>query len=293
MSELAIDSKDLTKTYGSIRAVGGINLTVPRGAIYGFLGRNGAGKTTTIKMLLGLTRPTAGAAHVLGMDVSVERMSILQRTAFVSEKKTLYPSLTPTELVRFSRGFYPTWSDSSVEKYARLLEIPMKQRFEKLSNGNQTKVWLLLALSQGADLLILDEPTTALDPVSVDQLLHVLTEDGLDRGSTIFFSSHQLEEVERIAEYTGVIEQGKLLMESRLDDIKSEFRLITAAGNTLPTETSSQVLSVVAEGNFYRYVVTKNAESFAAGLSQNGGTVTSIVPLNLREIFLQLVRKEQ
>jgi ABC-2 type transport system ATP-binding protein len=293
MNELAIDSNDLTKTYGSIRAVGGINLTVPRGAIYGFLGRNGAGKTTTIKMLLGLTRPTAGAAQVLGMDVSVERMSILQRTAFVSEKKTLYPSLTPTELVRFSRGFYPTWSDSSVEKYARLLEIPMKQRFEKLSNGNQTKVWLLLALSQGADLLILDEPTTALDPVSVDQLLHVLTEDGLDRGCTIFFSSHQLEEVEQIAEYTGVIEQGKLLMESRLDDIKSEFRLITAAGNTLPTETSSQVLSVVAEGNFYRYVVTKNAESFAAGLSQNGATVTSIVPLSLREIFLQLVRKEQ
>ena len=293
MNELAIDTKDLAKTYAGIHAVSGINLTVPRGAIYGFLGRNGAGKTTTIKMLLGLTRPTAGAAHVLGMDISVERMSILQRTAFVSEKKTLYPSLTPSELVRFSRDFYPTWSDSSVEKYARLLEIPMKQRFEKLSNGNQTKVWLLLALSQGADLLILDEPTTALDPVSVDQLLHVLTEDGLDRGCTIFFSSHQLEEVERIAEYTGVIEQGKLLMESRLDDIKSDFRLITAAGEALPTQISSQVLSVVTEGNFYRYVVTKNAESFAAGLSQNGATVTNIVPLSLREIFLQLVRKEQ
>jgi len=293
MNELAIDTKDLAKTYAGIHAVSGINLTVPRGAIYGFLGRNGAGKTTTIKMLLGLTRPTAGAAHVLGMDVSTERMAILQRTAFVSEKKTLYPSLTPSELVRFSRDFYPTWSDSSVEKYARLLEIPMKQRFEKLSNGNQTKVWLLLALSQGADLLILDEPTTALDPVSVDQLLHVLTEDGLDRGCTIFFSSHQLEEVERIAEYTGVIEQGKLLMESRLDDIKRDFRLITAAGEALPTQISSQVLSVVTEGNFYRYVVTKNAESFAAGLSQNGATVTNIVPLSLREIFLQLVRKEQ
>jgi ABC-2 type transport system ATP-binding protein len=163
------------------------------------------------------------------MDASTERMTILQRTAFVSEKKTLYPSLTATELVRFSRGFYPTWSDSAAEKYARLLEVPMKQRFEKLSNGNQTKVWLLLALSQGADLLILDEPTTALDPVSVDQFLHVLAEDGLDRGCTIFFSSHQLEEVERIAEYVGLVDHGKLLMESRLDDIKSEFRLITAA----------------------------------------------------------------
>lgn len=293
MNELAIDSKDLTKTYGSIRAVGGINLTVPRGAIYGFLGRNGAGKTTTIKMLLGLTRPTAGAAHVFGLDVSAERMSILQRTAFVSEKKTLYPSLTPSELVRFSRGFYPTWSDSSVEKYARLLEIPMKQRFEKLSNGNQTKVWLLLALSQGADLLILDEPTTALDPVSVDQLMHILAEDGLDRGCTIFFSSHQLEEVERIAEYAGVIDHGKLLMQSRLDDIKSEFRLITAAGNSLPTQTSSQVLSVVVEENFYRYVVTNDADRFAAGLSKNGASIMNIAPLSLREIFLQLVRKEQ
>ena len=293
MDELAIDSRDLTKTYGNIRAVGGINLSVPRGAIYGFLGRNGAGKTTTIKMLLGLTRPTAGAAHVFGMHVSAERRAILQRTAFVSEKKTLYPSLTASELVRFSRGFYPMWSDSAVEKYARLLEIPMKQRFEKLSNGNQTKVWLLLALSQGADLLILDEPTTALDPVSVDQLSHVLAEDGLDRGCTIFFSSHQLEEVEKIAEYTGVIDQGKLLLESRLDDIKSEFRLITAAGNSLPANTSSQVLSVVVEGNFYRYVVTKDAESFAAGLSQNGAHITNIVPLSLREIFLQLVRKEQ
>jgi ABC-2 type transport system ATP-binding protein len=293
MNELAIDSKDLTKAYGNIRAVGGINLSVPRGAIYGFLGRNGAGKTTTIKMLLGLTRPTAGAAHVFGMNVSAERRAILQCTAFVSEKKTLYPSLTPTELVRFSRGFYPTWSDSAVEKYARLLEIPMKQRFEKLSNGNQTKVWLLLALSQGADLLILDEPTTALDPVSVDQLLHVLAEDGLDRGCTVFFSSHQLEEVERIAEYAGVVDHGKLLMESRLDDIKSEFRLITAAGNSLPAQTSTQVLSVVVEGNFYRYVVTKDADSFAAGLSQNGATITNVATLSLREIFLQLVRKEQ
>ena len=184
------------------------------------------------------------------------------RGVHAAEAKT-WPAALPNPNPR-------TWSDSAVEKYARLLEIPMKQRFEKLSNGNQTKVWLLLALSQGADLLILDEPTTALDPVSVDQLLHVLAEGGLDRGCTIFFSSHQLEEVERIAEYAGVIDRGKLLMESRLDDIKSEFRLITAAGNSLPAQTSTQVLSVAAEGNFYRYVVTKDADSFAAELSQTG-----------------------
>jgi ABC-2 type transport system ATP-binding protein len=293
MNEVAVRTEHLTKSYGSNRAVREIALDVPRGAIYGFLGRNGAGKTTTIKMLLGLTRPTAGSAQVLGMNVATERIAVLQRTAFVSEKKSLYPSLTPFELVRFSRGFYPTWSDRAVEKYSRLLEIPMQERFAKLSNGNQTKVWLLLALAQGSDLLILDEPTTALDPISVDQLMHVLAEIAIDRGCTVFFSSHQLEEVERIAEYAGFMDHGELLLQSRLDDIKSEFRLITAAGNSLPAQTSAQVLSVGVEGNFYRYVVTRDAESFVAGLSRNGATVTEVAPLSLREIFLQLVQKER
>ena len=292
MTDLAIRTEQLRKTYGTVHSVRGITLEVPRGAIYGFLGRNGAGKTTTIKMLLGLTRSTAGSAQVLGMNVATERVTILRRTAFVSEKKSLYPSLTPTELVRFSRGFYPTWSDGAMQKYSRLLEIPMHQPFAKLSNGNQTKVWLLLALSQGADLLILDEPTTALDPISVDQFMHVLAERALEGDCTIFFSSHQLEEVERIAEYAGFLDHGELLLQSRLDDIKNEFRLITAAGNSLPAQTSSQILSIASEGNFYRYVVTKNAANFAADLSRNGATVTDVAPLNLREIFLQLVRKE-
>jgi ABC-2 type transport system ATP-binding protein len=292
MNELAIDTKDLAKTYAGIRAVSGINLTVPRGSIYGFLGRNGAGKTTTIKMLLGLVRPTAGSARVLGMDALGEHVAILQRTAFVSEKKTLYPALTPSELVRFSRGFYPTWSDSAAEKYARLLEIPMKQRFETLSSGNQTKVFLMLALSQCADLLILDEPTIALDPVTAEEFLRMLAEDAMDRDSTIFFSSHQLEELERIAEYVGVMDHGRLLLQARLDDIKNDFRLITASGSGLPVEKTPQIVSVEVDGDSCRYFVTNNAEGFAAELTRNGATITQSVPLSLRESFLQLVRKE-
>jgi ABC-2 type transport system ATP-binding protein len=292
MNELAIDTKDLAKTYAGIRAVSGINLTVPRGSIYGFLGRNGAGKTTTIKMLLGLVRPTAGSARVLGMDALGEHVAILQRTAFVSEKKTLYPALTPSELVRFSRGFYPTWSDSAAEKYARLLEIPMKQRFEKLSSGNQTKVFLMLALSQCADLLILDEPTIALDPVTAEEFLRMLAEDAMDRDSTIFFSSHQLEELERIAEYVGVMDHGRLLLQARLDDIKNDFRLITASGSGLPVEKTPQIVSVEVDGDSCRYFVTNNAEGFAAELTRNGATITQSVPLSLRESFLQLMRKE-
>ena len=292
MMQPAISTDFLTKIYGQVSAVRELNLNVPRGAIYGFLGRNGAGKTTTIKMLLGLARPTSGSARVLGMNTETDRIAIFQRTAFVSEKKTLYPLLTPKELVRFSRGFYPTWDDAAAEKYSHLLEIPMTQRFDKLSNGNQTKVFLLLALAQGADLLILDEPTTALDPLTADEFLRVLAASAMERGCTVFFSSHQLEEVERIAEYVGVMDHGKLMLESRLDDIKSEFRLIIAVGNSLPRQTSPQVLSVTSEGNCCRYFVTQDADGFAAKLTQNGGTVTQVVSLGLREIFLQLVRKE-
>lgn len=292
MMQLAVSTERLTKTYGHINAVQELNLKVPRGAIYGFLGRNGAGKTTTIKMLLGLARPTSGSARVLGMDTATERIAIFQRTAFVSEKKTLYPLLTPKELVKFSRGFYPTWDDAAVEKYSQLLEIPMTQRFDKLSNGNQTKVFLLLALAQGADLLILDEPTAALDPLTADEFLRVLAGGAMERGCTVFFSSHQLEEVERIAEFVGVMDHGRLLLESRLDDIKGEFRLIIAVGNGLPQQKSPQVLSVVAEGDCCRYFVTQDAEGFASQLTREGATVTQVASLGLREIFLHLVRKE-
>lgn len=292
MSESAIATTNLTKIYGDVHAVRQMNLSVPRGAIYGFLGRNGAGKTTTIKMILGLAKPTSGSAQVLGMEVRVERVAILERTAFVSEKKMLYPSLTAAELVRFSRGFYPAWSDETVQKCTQRLEIPMKQRFDKLSNGNQTKVCLMLALSQGAELLVLDEPTTALDPVTAEEFLRMLAEDAIDRGATVFFSSHQLEELERIAEYVGVMDHGELLLQARLDDIKSDFRLITASGSGLPIEKTPQIVSVEVDGDSCRYFVASDAEGFAAELRRNGATITQSVPLNLRESFLQLVRKE-
>ena len=293
MSFLAIETERLTKRYQDLTAVDNLDLRVPRGAIYGFLGRNGAGKSTTIKMLLGLARPTSGSARVLGLDARTDRVAIFQRTAFVSEKKTLYPLLSPLELVRFSRGFYPTWSDAAVKKYSELLEIPMKQKFEKLSNGNQTKVFLLLALSQGADLLILDEPTTALDPVTADQFLRILADDAMEHGRTVFFSSHHLEEVEQVAEYVGVMDRGRLLLEARLDDIKSDFRLIIATGNGLPAETSVQVLSAARDGDSCRYIVTRDADNFVTALGRNGATVTTMTALNLREIFLQVVRKER
>ena len=292
MSDMAIWTEKLVKTYPDIRAVDGLNLNVPRGVVYGFLGRNGAGKTTTIRILLGLARATEGRATVLGFSVGHEQVAIFERTAYVSESKTLYGNLTPRELVYFTRGFYPRWSDQAVRKYSQLLEIPMDRPFSKLSQGNRTKVCLLLALSQGADLLIFDEPATGLDPVVLDEFLRILVQDVVSEGKTIFISSHQLSDVEQIADWVGVIDHGMLLLEARLDDIKSQFRWVTAAGSDLPQSGFPEVMLVASEGKFHRYLVKSGAEAFAAKLSRQGATVAEVLPMSLREIFLALVRKE-
>ena len=293
MSELAIRTDKLVKIYSELRAVDELSLNVPRGAVYGFLGRNGAGKTSTIRMLLGLARPTAGSATVLGFSIGREQVAILERTAYVSETKILYGGLTAWELVRFTRSFYPHWSDKAVAKYVRTFEIPMDPPFAKLSLGNRTKVCLLLALAQQADLLILDEPTSGLDPVGVDEFQRVVAEDLAAEGRTVLISSHQLADVERIADWVGLIDHGRLLLEARLDDIKGQFRLITAAGTGLPRGKTANIVSVNSDGDFFKYVVRQNAEAFAAELAHQGATVAEISPLGLREIFLELVRKEE
>ena len=293
MNELAIRTDKLVRIYSKLRAVDELSLNVPRGGIYGFLGRNGAGKTTTIRILLGLARPTAGGATVLGFAIGREQVAILERTGYVSETKILYGGLTARELVRFTRGFYPNWSSEAVAKYTRTFEIPMDRPFAKLSLGNRTKVCLLLALAQKADLLILDEPTSGLDPVGVDEFQRVVAEDLAGEGRTVLISSHQLADIERIADWVGLIDHGRLLLEARLDDIKSQFRLITAAGTGLPQGKSADIVSVNSDGDFCKYVVRNNAEAFAAELRNQGATVTDVSPLGLREIFLELVRKEE
>jgi len=292
MTELAISSQGLKKTYPEVRALDGLDLSVPRGAVYGFLGRNGAGKTTTIKTLLGLVRPSGGAAQVLGLDIRKDHLAILERTGFVSETKVLFESLSARQLIRFNRGYFPKWSDALAERYAGLFEIPMDRPFGKLSLGNRTKVCHLLALSQGADLLLLDDPTSGLDPVMTDLLLQILIEDHVNEGRTVFFSSHHLSEVERIAEWIGIIEGGKLLLETRLEDIRQNFRLVTASSDMLPALTGPNLVSQKRSEKFHRFLVSREADEFAARLRGEGATVLEISPVNLSEVFLGLAGKE-
>jgi ABC-2 type transport system ATP-binding protein len=285
MTELAIEARDLMKRYGSIAAVDGLSLSVPRGAVYALVGRNGSGKTTTIRMLLDLSLPDAGTARVLGMDCHAERVKVLERVGYVSDRPLL-GSWTGEQLVRFNRGFYSRWSDELVARYVRVFDIPMKQRFRNLSRGNQTKMWLMLALAQQPELLILDEPTAGLDPVVTDQLLRVLVEDVAAEGRTVFMSSHHLSEVERIADWVGMIDKGKLLLEAPMEELRARFRRIQVAG-VAEMAMPVAAMRVRRSGASTEYVVRDGAEEFVDALERGGATVIQSSPMNLSEIFLE------
>jgi ABC-2 type transport system ATP-binding protein len=291
MSEWAIETDALSKRYGAVTALDGLTLHAPRGTVYGFLGRNGAGKSTTLKVLLGLARATSGSARVLGLPMHPENLEILRRTAYVGENKPLYEWMTPAEMARFHAGFYPTWQPELASRLAAMLEIPMQRKIAKLSKGNRTKVSLLLALAQGAELLLLDEPTDGLDPVFLDEVLRELVTNHVGEGRTVFFSSHDLSEVEQVAEWVGIIDGGRMLLEARLDDIRENFRMVIASGNQLPA-TAADVVASRQEGNFRRYVLSRGGEAFAAQLEQQGAAVLEVKAMNLREVFLALLRKE-
>jgi ABC-2 type transport system ATP-binding protein len=224
-TDMVIETHELTKRYGPFEAVGSLSLKVPRHQITGFLGRNGAGKSTTIKMLLGMTKPSSGTGKVLGYRIDDPKESVLirQNVAYVGEDKGLYAYLTVEQMVRFTRSFYTDWQTDIEQRLLNEYQLPPRRKVKALSKGMRTKLALLLALARRPKLLILDEPTEGLDPVSIEELLQTLQGTATD-GTAIFFSSHQLSEVERIADRIVMIDRGRLAMDVSLSQLQQDHQ---------------------------------------------------------------------
>ena len=222
MNDLVIQTRGLRKSYDGSPALRGIDLAVPSGSICGFLGRNGAGKTTTIKLLLNLLRPEAGEIFLFGDRIDSEAAAVAarRRIGFVSEEKQLYPYMTVGQTVRFTRPFFPGWRRDLEAKYLEIFQLPESKPVPKLSKGMRTQLMLLLALARGAELLILDEPTDGLDPAVTEDVLQVLAGLAAAEGTSIFFSSHRLAEVEQISDRVCLIDRGQIVIDGALDDFK-------------------------------------------------------------------------
>lgn len=291
---LAIETHGLAKHYGAVEAVRDLSLTVERGCITGFLGRNGAGKSTTIKMLLGMIRPTAGTGRVLGYDIAdpAQSVEIRRRIAYVGEDKGLYGYMTVAELIRFTRSFYPDWQPDIEARLLREYQLPPERKIKAISKGMRTKLALLLALARRPELIILDEPSEGLDPVSIEELLQTLQEVS-DTGTSIFFSSHQLSEVERIADRVLMIDRGQLVMNTLLDDLLNNYRNITVESPALGPMLAFDLAGVErtrVKGRQARVLASSNVEGIVAHAHSLGAT-TQVTPVNLRDVFLDIVRE--
>jgi ABC-2 type transport system ATP-binding protein len=293
-----IDTNGLRKTYGEgAEALCGLDLAVPAGSICGFLGRNGAGKTTTIKILLGMVRPSSGTARVLDLDAASPESSVAirSRIGFVSEEKDLYTYMTVADTIRFTASFFPRWRRDLEQHYLRKFELPPHRNVKALSRGMRTKLALLLALCRGAELLILDEPTSGLDPVIAEEVLQALIGHVAGEELTVFFSSHQIPEVEQIADRIVIIDRGRAVVAGELDDLRERFRRIQlvfdgdapAAAFRTPgvvrVERKGRVLSVLADAG---------ADDIVSEARAWNPLSVDVAPVSLKELFLDTVHAE-
>ena len=292
-----IESSDLRKDYGGVEALRGLTLQVPAGSICGFLGRNGAGKTTTIKILLGMARQTSGQARVFGLPADAQDASvdIRRRTGFVSDDKDLYDYMTVGEMIRFTTGFFPRWRADLQQRYLRKFELPLDRKVKALSRGMRTKLALLLALCRGAELLILDEPTSGLDPAVTEEVLQALVAHVASEEMTVFFSSHQIAEVDQIADRVAIIDRGRTLVTGALDDLRENFRriqLVFDGDAPEPKFRAPGVARVWRKGRVLTVLSSAGSDRILDEARALGPVSVDVVPVTLKEIFLETVTAE-
>ena len=294
---LVIETDDLKKNFGDVAALRGLTLQVPAGSIFGFLGRNGAGKTTTIKVLLGMTRPTGGAARVFGRACTDAEASvdIRRRTGFASDEKDLLDYMTVAETVRFTAPFFPRWRSDLAERYLRKFELPPDRKVKALSRGMRTKLALLLAFSRGAELLVLDEPTSGLDPAATEEVLQALVGHVASEAMTVFFSSHQIAEVDQIADRIAIVDRGRVVASGALDELRERYcRVQLTFDREAPAATfrAPGIVRVQRSGRSLSVLSSAGAESVLAEARALNPVATDVVPVTLKDIFLDTVTAE-
>ena len=289
---LAIETIDLWKRYGGVEALRGLDLQVPVGSICGFLGRNGAGKTTTIKVLLGMARAARGQARLLGEPAGAA--AVRRRIGFVSDEKDLYDYMTVDEMIAFTRPFFPKWRTDLEHKYRGKFELAGERDIKDLSRGTRTKLALLLALCRGADLLILDEPTAGLDPAMAEDVLQALVGHVAGEELTVFFSSHQIAEVDQIADHVAIVDRGRTVVSGALDDLRDRYQRVQLVFDRQAPAVqlrSPGVLRVIHDGRVLT-VLTRDREPLMTEAKALSPSSIDVAPVTLKEIFLESVRTE-
>jgi ABC-2 type transport system ATP-binding protein len=289
----AIVTERLTKYYGSRCVVNGLNLRVPAGSVFGFLGRNGAGKSTTIKMLLGMAQPNYGRIELLGHELSVLPAEVRGRIAYLAEGHPVYSWMTVTEAARYFRAFHPgRWNQRLLDQILEHFELPLRTKLRRLSNGQRASVALALAVAPDPDLLVLDDPTLGLDTVARRDFLMSMIHLVARKGRTILFSSHILADVERVADRIGILVDGVLRVDCPTERFKeSVSKIVLEFAGKPPTFPGCEGLVQAWEvGRRLELVIVDFGPSQRQVIESLKPLAWDAVGLNLEDAFVDYTR---
>jgi len=288
----AISIDDLSYRAGRHFAIRELRMRVPNGSVYGFLGPNGSGKTTTLRLLLGMLPPGDGTITVLGHDVPRGAHHALARIGYVPERLHLYPMLTVAEMMRHHASFYPTWSATEAERLRRTFDLRDEQRVGRLSKGEAGKLMMLLALAVRPELLVLDEPTDGLDPVVRRDVLAALLDYVSAHGATVLVSSHLVHEQERICDWIGVMDGGRLVAEMPMHAFRSGIKRLRIAG--APPQATLAPFGILARragpGREEEWVVRDWRDDMTSWFASGDASLREVVDLDLEESFVETLR---
>ena len=277
-----LEMKNVTKTFGTFKALDDLSMHVPRGAVYGLVGPNGAGKSTAIRHLTGVYRPDCGQITMEGVPI-YENPILKSRMGYIPDDIFFFPSASLEEMRRFYRSMYQKFDDKRFEELYDIFKLPKKGQMRRFSKGMQKQAAFHLTICTRPDVLILDEPVDGLDPVMRRQVWNLILSDVAQRQTTVLISSHNLRELEDICDHVGIMDSGKMLLERSLADMQGNMLKLQMVGDV------PQGLDILHEsqlGRLKTLVIRGRAEEVEAKVQAENPTYYDLLPLSLEEIFI-------
>ena len=289
--EAVVRIEGVTRRFGSVTAMDDVVLSVPPGAVFGLVGVNGAGKTTLLKHVLGLLKARTGRVSVFGMDPVADPVGVLSKIGYLSEDNDLPGWMRIDELIRYTGAFYPKWDDTFAEGLRRSFELDSTARIKHLSKGQRARAGLLIALAFRPELLVLDEPSSGLDPIVRRDILGAIIRTISEEGRTVLFSSHLLGEVERVSDHVAMMDKGRIVISGRMDRLKETFRRLTVRFDDPRVSPPALRGAMIWQGAGHEWttVCDGQLDAFRAAVEEAGARVVEEKGASLDEIFLAKV----